>query len=303
MKINNKGYASTIIMFSILTLFLISMLMLVKTMNNSSSLNKKITDKVIDNIDYDASGSVQDRLSVLENKVSNLKSEVINEIYPVGSIYMSTEDDTIEKVQSKFGGTWEKYARGRTIIGEGTLTDSDGNAMVYTNGLTGGITNAKLSVSNIPSHSHSYTPSGTISSIFTGTQVDTGIQSANHTHSIPALSGYTSTTGAHTHNLPQLWAGNASGSRYYTIDGYPRSNSSGQYGIDTASSGEHSHTVTTYASTTGTNSVNHTHKVTAAGLVSSTFKGAGSNTETTGLGTAFSVQNPYIVMYIYKRVK
>ena len=303
MKINNKGYASTIIMFSILTLFLISMLMLVKTMNNSSSLNKKITEKVVDNIDYDASGSVQDRLSVLENKVSNLKSEVINEIYPVGSIYMSTEDDTVEKVQSKFGGTWEKYAQGRTIVGVGTLTDSDGNAMVYTNGLTGGITNAKLSVSNIPSHSHSYTPSGTISSIFTGTQVDTGIQSANHTHSIPALSGYTSTTGAHTHNLPQLWAGNASGSRYYIIDGYPRSNSSGQYGIDTASSGEHSHTVTTYASTTGTNSVNHTHKVTAAGLVSSTFKGAGSNTETTGLGIAFSVQNPYIVTYIYKRVK
>ena len=61
-------------MFSILTLFLISMLMLVKTMNNSSSLNKKITEKVVDNIDYDASGSVQDRLSVLENKVSNLKS-------------------------------------------------------------------------------------------------------------------------------------------------------------------------------------------------------------------------------------
>ena len=45
MKINNKGYASTIIMFSILTLFLISMLMLVKTMNNSSALNKKITEK------------------------------------------------------------------------------------------------------------------------------------------------------------------------------------------------------------------------------------------------------------------
>ena len=47
MKINNKGYASTIIMFSILTLFLISMLMLVKTMSNSSSLNKKITEKVV----------------------------------------------------------------------------------------------------------------------------------------------------------------------------------------------------------------------------------------------------------------
>ena len=126
MKINNKGYASTIIMFSILTIFLISMLMLVKTMNNSSTLNKQITDKVVDNIDYDASGSVQDRLSVLENKVSNLKSEVINEIYPVGSIYMSTEDDTIEKVQSKFGGKWEVYASGRTLVSAGTVTDANG---------------------------------------------------------------------------------------------------------------------------------------------------------------------------------
>ena len=133
MKINNKGYASTIIMFSILTLFLISMLMLVKTMNNSSSLNKKITEKVVDNINYDASGSVQDRLSVLENKVSNLKSEVINEIYPVGSIYMSTEDDTIEKVQSKFGGTWEKITD-RFLIGASTsypVTTIGGNETHY----------------------------------------------------------------------------------------------------------------------------------------------------------------------------
>ena len=60
MKMNNKGYASTIIMFSVLVLFLVSMLMLIQTMNNSKSLNKNITDKVVDNIDYDASGSVQD---------------------------------------------------------------------------------------------------------------------------------------------------------------------------------------------------------------------------------------------------
>ena len=158
MKINNKGYASTIIMFSILTLFLISMLMLVKTMNNSSSLNKQITDKIVDNIDYDASGSVQDRLSVLENKVSNLKSEVINEIYPVGSIYMSTEDDTIEKVQSKFGGIWEKYSQGRTIIGEGTGTDSNGLVQTFTNGSMGGEYTHTLNISEMPSHTHTQNP-------------------------------------------------------------------------------------------------------------------------------------------------
>ena len=124
MKINNKGYASTIIMFSILTLFLISMLMLVKTMNNSSTLNKQITDKIVDNINYDASGTVQDQITELnttitsmQNQINNIKGEVINEIYPVGSIYMSEKDDTIEKVQSKFGGTWEKVTD-RFLVGQ-----------------------------------------------------------------------------------------------------------------------------------------------------------------------------------------
>ncbi len=168
MKINNKGYASTIIMFSILTLFLVSMLMLVKTMNNSSSLNKKITEKVVDNIDYDASGTVQDQIAELkttitsmQNQIDNIKGEVINEIYPVGSIYMSTEDDTIEKVQSKFGGKWEVYAGGRTIIGVGTGTDSNGIVKKFTNGSTGGEYTHKLTISEMPSHEHNvYSPDG-----------------------------------------------------------------------------------------------------------------------------------------------
>ena len=165
MKINNKGYASTIIMFSVLTLFLVSMLMLVKTMNNSSSLNKKITEKVVDNINYDASGTVQDQIlelkttiTSMQNQIDNIKREVINEIYPVGSIYMSTEDDTIEKVQSKFGGIWEKYSQGRTIIGEGTGTDSNGLVQTFTNGSMGGEYTHTLNISEMPSHTHTQNP-------------------------------------------------------------------------------------------------------------------------------------------------
>ena len=76
MKINNKGYASTIIMFSILTIFLISMLMLVKTMNNSSTLNKKITEKVVDNINYDASSTIQFQINELTNTIAAMKNEI-----------------------------------------------------------------------------------------------------------------------------------------------------------------------------------------------------------------------------------
>ena len=76
MKMNNKGYASTIIMFSILALFLVSMLMLVKTMNNSSSLNKKMTEKVVDNIDYDASGTVQNQIFELKTTITSMQDEI-----------------------------------------------------------------------------------------------------------------------------------------------------------------------------------------------------------------------------------
>ena len=76
MKMNNKGYASTIIMFSVLVLFLVSMLMLIQTMNNSKSLNKNITEKVVDNIDYDASGTVQNQIFELRTTITSMQNEI-----------------------------------------------------------------------------------------------------------------------------------------------------------------------------------------------------------------------------------
>ena len=260
MKINNKGYASTIIMFSILTLFLISMLMLVKTMNNSSTLNKKITEKVVDNIDYDSSGTMQDRLTTLENTVSSLKSELINEIYPVGSIYMSTEDDTIEKVQSKFGGTWEKYSQGRTLIREGTGTDSNGLVQTFANGSTAGEYVHKLTVVEMPSHSHG----------------------------IPSLTGTTNSSGSHTHNI-------------ILNRGYMDRNSVGGYWsnadqnfIIIGSGFSTSTLITSGILTNYSNSYSgsHTHDITT---------NAGTS-DIAGENKSFSVQNPYTVVYMYRRI-
>ena len=273
MKINNKGYASTIIMFSILTLFLVSMLMLVKTMNNSSTLNKKITEKVVDNIDYDASGTVQERLTTLENKVSNLKSEVINEIYPVGSIYMSTEDDTIEKVQSKFGGTWEKYSEGRTLIGEGAGTDSNGLIQTFTNGSIGGEYTHKLTITEMPSHNHSYIPSGTIYSTFTGTTSNTDIAKASM-------------------DLSAIMA-SSSLSDYNMIIG-------GQwtfgYVVNYSNLGFYKKDSSLFPG------AQHYHSFTPSGTVSSSFKGNKNFTENIGDSKEFDIQNPYIVVYMYKRI-
>ena len=279
MKINNKGYASTIIMFSILTIFLISMLMLVKTMNNSSTLNKQITDKVVDNIDYDASGSVQDRLSVLENKVSNLKSEVINEIYPVGSIYMSTEDDTVEKVQNKFGGIWEKYSEGRTLIGDGT----DESGYIYQVGQKGGNKSVTLSSSNIPSLS----VTGTTNSTGSGYNIGYGVSSRT-----------TSSNGNHNHrieigfNQPGYnW--NIPAKNIYIVWGtgvkYTATEISNQNRTVWSSNnaGSHTHTVSDYYANNISGVEAHTH----------TFTGTYTNNNVSSINT----ESPYTVIYMYKR--
>ena len=230
MKINNKGYASTIIMFSILTLFLVSMLMLVKTMNNSSTLNKKITEKVVDNIDYDASGTVQDKLKDLDSRIDNIENSMLDKIYPVGSVYISTTDDTIEKVKERFPNTkWEVYASGRTLVSAGTYTKSDGSTIVYNAGDKGGNVSTKLTTSNIPTlsvtgttssnggHQHStrgfvyesgrpgtlpaFTMAWAASSYWWASTAITGGDEVG--------SGYTTVNGAHTHTFTGTYTNNS----------------------------------------------------------------------------------------------
>ena len=105
-KMKNKGFASSLIIFSLLTLFLITLFMLMNTLSNTSSLNNNVKKNIINEMNYDESNStsIENRLSALENKISTLEDK----IYPVGSIYMSLTDETIESVTEKFGGTWEK---------------------------------------------------------------------------------------------------------------------------------------------------------------------------------------------------
>jgi microcystin-dependent protein len=68
-------------------------------------------------IPYDSTGtdSVKDVLDLL-----------LDRIYPVGSIYISVTDSTVEAVQAKFGGTWVRFGAGRTLVGyDSTQTEFD----------------------------------------------------------------------------------------------------------------------------------------------------------------------------------
>ena len=234
----------------------------------------------------DTPKSIEDQLKELTAEVASLKknSLKIDDIYPIGSIYISTEDDTIEKVQKRFGGTWEKYAEGTSLVSTGTYTDSNGNINSYAKNSQGGSNNVTLTTNNLPAHTHTVTATGTVSSTFTGTAVTSSGISADHQHYFSAT---TSSTGIQyaLGNLQYLANGNTYPDFRYTGSG---------------TAGGHTHTVSGW---TGGASSNHTHTVTAAGTVSSTFKGTSATTSSTGSGTSFSVQNPYTSVYMYKRIK
>ena len=295
MKMNNKGYASTIIMFSVLALFLVSMLMLIQTMNNSKSLNKNITDKVTDNIDYSASGSLRTEIDLLKQQMSNL----VDKMYPVGSIYMTTTYSEASQVHDAIGGEWEKYAQGRTIIGEGTGTDSNGLVKTFENNVTDGEYAHTLSSSEIASHTHSIPSlSGTTESIGSGyslhhtCETRTTNSGGSHSHRSIANTSYGITIYKKDLNVYRGRVSSpSSGSLYTWIS--PVYDSIGYYEGDTSTSGAHTHTYPDCYLDSLSGVQSHSH----------TFSTGISTTGSTGENTAHNNMEPYIVTYIYKRIK
>lgn len=95
-----------------------------------------------------------DEVYVTKDAVPSMPN-ILDMVYPVGSIYMSVNNVS---PASFIGGTWERMARGRTLIGEGTSDQT------FSAGATDGASTHTLTTTQIPSHTH-------------------GLN--NHTHSVP----------------------------------------------------------------------------------------------------------------------
>jgi hypothetical protein len=72
------------------------------------------------------------------------KVDLLNFIYPVGSIYISVNTTSPATL---FGGTWEQI-KDRFLLSSGDT---------YASGTTGGEATHTLTINEIPSHSHAYT--------------------------------------------------------------------------------------------------------------------------------------------------
>ena len=235
--------------------------------------------------------NVQDAIDGTCTKFENKVDNFLDKIYPVGSIYISTTFSTVEQVKEALGGEWESY--GNNMVLRGTNSKAE---------VTGGNDTVTLTTDNLPSHTHSFTPAGSVASTFKGTAVTSGTQSANHTHT---FSGTTGGSGSHSHTIGLHADSSVVSGHFYDppIGGQNHTAylGPGVFGVgNTSSVGNHTHS---FSGTTGSNSANHTHSVTAAGTVSSTFTGTASNTGATGGGKSISVQDSYITVFMYKRIK
>lgn len=76
-----------------------------------------------------------------ELPIGNTKSELVDIIYPVGSIYMSVNNTT---PATFFGGTWEQI-QDRFLLSAGDT---------YKNGETGGEATHTLTIAEMPPHNH-----------------------------------------------------------------------------------------------------------------------------------------------------
>jgi len=83
-------------------------------------------------------------------KKSSLAKSLLDFFYPVGTIYETTSGnlDTVDKMNTHFGGTWEVYGSGRVLVGKSADTEFD------TIGKTGGAKTHTLTEAEMPSHNH-----------------------------------------------------------------------------------------------------------------------------------------------------
>ena len=127
----------------------------------------------------------------LSTKDGAIAQLLLKYVYPVGSLYWSSKSDNPSTL---FGGTWVQI-KDRFVWAKG---DSD------TVNATGGAKTVTLTVNNLPSHNHSFTPSGSISittnPTFTGTEHSHTYtpQGTVSSHSHTINSGNTSSSGTTT---------------------------------------------------------------------------------------------------------
>ena len=93
--------------------------------------------------------------NVATNKtaIDNLKGQILEAVYPVGSVYVSITDSRNPADILGFG-TWEALPAGYGIVAQGTATAEDGSTLTFTAGEKSGEFKHQLTVGELAKHKH-----------------------------------------------------------------------------------------------------------------------------------------------------
>jgi microcystin-dependent protein len=233
-------------------------------------------------------------------------------IYPVGSLYWSANSTNPSTL---FGGTWVQI-KDRFVLACGDT--------YKTVGATGGASSVTLSVNNMPSHTHSFTPSGKVSShshglnnhthSFSGSGT-TGGMSGNATGDFESVIRSVITVASNNTN-PAIWKNNGNDGNASYVSGCFSigADKFSQYGINNDPPWRPEHCGTMPPANRGCLHINvsHTHSFSYSGTTGGasgntgnatpTFAGDAGTTGSNGSGTSFSILPPYVVKYCWERV-
>lgn len=231
------------------------------------------------------------------------QADVIALVYPVGSIYTSVNN--VNPGSFLPGTTWETFASGKMLVGvdatqsEFEHVEQEGGEIVKNMQHTHPTGDHVLTLDEMASHTHG---------IYLNTQSNTHAHSYSHAHG-PGEMRVTS-GGSHYHGVTYRNGTTPvtldPGSSGYRLQWTADAGSSSNENIRTTEDGSHTHgllgTTSTYSGETGDDTHSHRISGTTDPMVGS-GGGAAHNHGDTGVGGSmnFSVLNPYITVYFWKR--
>ena len=134
------------------------------------------------------------RLSKLESKISNL----LNSIYPVGSIYLS-----LTKSPPSLGGTWELIDEGKFLYSTTSTSGETGGSLHHTHATSGHV----LTVGEMPMHKHTFNGNKITGAVYDIMKYDTTGQTNKEPEGAFSVNRYGSRT----------WQGKDGGNRAFSF--------------------------------------------------------------------------------------
>ena len=223
--------------------------------------------------------------SLVDTKLNWLYSQLqdtASKLYPVGSVYISFNS---ANPSTLFGGTWVRL-KDKFLLACGDT---------YPANTTGGSATKTIAVSNMPSHNHSVSSSGSHTHSSSNVSVSTA---GSHTHTRGSMNIVGSITNSASDNDLLIEADQITNSGALRLENYRTKYKGGYVGESQVGYDGISFDASRTGAWTGATSSagSHTHTVSIAS--------SGSHTHTTssvGGGTPLNIMPPYQTVYMWRR--